>query len=62
MEATSGDFQRHFELLSDAALLEINRHDLVELAKQRYDEEVLRRGLGVTVTMRMHRSSQSEGR
>ncbi len=45
MEVTSEDFRRHFELLSDEALLETNRNDLVDLAKQSYDEEVLRRGL-----------------
>ena len=45
MEATPEDFRRHFELLSDEALLETNRNDLVELAKQSYDEEVQRRGL-----------------
>jgi hypothetical protein len=39
------DFRRHFELLSDAALLETNREDLVEIARGCYDEEVARRGL-----------------
>jgi hypothetical protein len=45
VEATPEDFRRHFELLSDEALLDTNRNDLVDLAKQSYDEEVLRRGL-----------------
>ncbi len=45
MEVTHEDFRRHFELLSDAALLETNRDELVEMAQQCYDEEVARRGL-----------------
>lgn len=45
MEISLDDFRRHFELLSDAALLETNREDLVEAARGCYDEEVARRGL-----------------
>lgn len=45
MEVTSADFRRHFEILSDAALLETNREDLVDIARQCFDEEVSRRGL-----------------
>ena len=45
MEVSADDFRRHFELLSDAALLETNREDLVEIARGCYDEEVERRGL-----------------
>lgn len=45
MEVTLDDFRRHFELLSDAALLDTDREDLVESARQCYDEEVARRGL-----------------
>ncbi|MGA2716913.1 MAG: hypothetical protein ABSG41_27820 [Bryobacteraceae bacterium] len=48
MEVTPADFRRHFELLSDAALLETNREDLVEMARECFDEEVSRRGLDVT--------------
>jgi hypothetical protein len=39
------DFRRHFEILSDQALLATSREDLVEGARACYDEEVLRRGL-----------------
>jgi hypothetical protein len=39
------DFRRHFELLSDEALLETSREDLVETARTCFDEEVSRRGL-----------------
>jgi hypothetical protein len=39
------DFRRHFEILSDKALMETNREDLVESAKTCFDEEVSRRGL-----------------
>ena len=45
MEVTPEDFRRHFELLSDAALLEINREDLVDIAKRCFDDEISRRGL-----------------
>src|SRR5580704_14687628 len=45
MEVSPDDFRRHFELLSDAALLETNREELVESARECFDEEVARRGL-----------------
>jgi hypothetical protein len=44
--ATPEDFQRHFEILSDDALLETNRDELVEMARDVYDEEIAKRGLG----------------
>ncbi len=46
MLATPEDFQRHFEILSDEALLETNRDELVEMAREVYDAEIARRGLG----------------
>ncbi len=46
MLATPEDFQRHFEILSDEALLETNRDELVEMAREVYDDEIARRGLG----------------
>lgn len=45
MEVSRDDFRKHFELLSDAALLETNRDELVAAARQCYDEEIARRGL-----------------
>jgi hypothetical protein len=45
MEVSLDDFRRHFELLSDEALLSTNREELVEGGRQCYDEEVARRGL-----------------
>jgi hypothetical protein len=45
VEVVPEDFRRHFELLSDAALLKINREDLVDVAKQCFDDEISRRGL-----------------
>jgi hypothetical protein len=39
------DFERHYAILSDDALLEINRDDLVEIAQDRLDRELARRGL-----------------
>ncbi len=49
MDVTRADYLRHFESLSDAALLETNRADLVELARTCYDEEVAKRGLSMDV-------------
>jgi len=46
MNASAEDFRRHFDLLSDAALLSTNRDDLTGVAQSCYDEEVARRGLG----------------
>lgn len=45
MEVTAADFRQHFELLSDEALLETNRDELVEVAQQCLAEEIARRGL-----------------
>ena len=50
METNLDDFRRHFELLSDEALLDTNRDDLVAAAQGCYDEEVTRRGLNVPET------------
>ena len=45
MDVTAEDFRRHYELLSDESLLEIDTGDLVELARTCHAEEVARRGL-----------------
>ncbi len=45
MEVSLEDFRRHFEILSDEALLATDREELVESARECYDEEVARRGL-----------------
>lgn len=45
MDVSLEDFRKHFELLSDDALLETNRDELVEAAQQCYDAEIARRGL-----------------
>jgi hypothetical protein len=39
------DFRRRYEELSDEALLELDRDDLVDLARDCYDAELARRGL-----------------
>jgi hypothetical protein len=44
MGASQSDFQKHFSGLSDAALLEVRRDDLVEAATVFYDREMDRRG------------------
>ncbi len=46
MEVKLEDFRRHFEILSDEALLATDRDDLVEMARECFDAEVSRRGLG----------------
>jgi len=45
VEISLEDFRRHFEILSDEALMETRREDLVETARVCFDEEVSRRGL-----------------
>lgn len=45
MNVTAQDFRQRFELLSDEALLEINKDELVEIARDCLDEEIARRGL-----------------
>jgi hypothetical protein len=47
VEVSLNDFQRHFEILSDEALLATDREELVEMARGCYDEEVSRRGLDI---------------
>ncbi len=45
MDVTAEDFRRHYGLLSDEALLEVDTGDLVQLARTCHAEEVARRGL-----------------
>jgi hypothetical protein len=45
VNVTAADFRKHFGFLSDDALLETNRTDLVDIARQCLDEEISRRGL-----------------
>ena len=45
MPIDPAEFRRHYASLSDEALLEINRDELVEAAQQCYDEELAGRGL-----------------
>ena len=47
MEGTLADFRQHYELLSDEALLETNPADLIDAARQCFEEEVARRGLSL---------------
>jgi hypothetical protein len=47
MSAAQSDFQKHFSELSDVALLEIKRDDLVDAAKLAYDQEIAHRDLTV---------------
>lgn len=45
MQIDPGDFKRHYALLSDDALLEIDRDELVEAARPYYDAELTERKL-----------------
>lgn len=45
MDVTAEDFRRHYESLSDEALLDIDTEELVELARNCHADEVARRGL-----------------
>ena len=45
MDITTEDFRRHFDFLSDEALLDTNREELTEVAQQCLDEEIAKRGL-----------------
>lgn len=45
VDVTAEDFRRHYEILSDEALLDIDTGELVELARTCLAEEVARRGL-----------------
>jgi hypothetical protein len=48
MQTSREDFMQHFSDLSDAALLEVSRDDLVQVARDCLDEEIARRGLNKT--------------
>ena len=45
MPIDPAEFRRHYASLSDEALLEINRDELVEAAQQCYDDELAGRGI-----------------
>jgi PhnB protein len=45
MKVSAEDFRRQFANLSDEALLDVDRRDLVEMARTCYDEELARRQL-----------------
>jgi len=47
MKVDAEDFRRVYEGMNDAALLQVKREDLVEVAQQCYDVELDRRGLTV---------------
>jgi hypothetical protein len=47
MSTLQSDFEKHFAGLSDVALLEVEREDLVAVAKAFYDQEIERRGIAL---------------
>ncbi len=50
MQIDPEDFKRHYALLSDDALLEIDRDELVDAARPYYDAELMARKLAPTET------------
>jgi hypothetical protein len=50
MQTSREDYVRHFSELSDEALLEVPREDLVQVARDCLDEEMARRGLAAEET------------
>lgn len=50
MDVNLDDFRRHYESLSDQALLDLKRDDLIETARDLYDQELAARGLTRPVT------------
>jgi hypothetical protein len=47
MKLDPAELRRQYDSLSDAALLSMNRGELVEMAQQIYDEELESRGIGL---------------
>lgn len=45
MQIDPEDFKRHYALLTDDALLEVNRDELVDMARTSYDAELAQRNL-----------------
>lgn len=47
MQIDAEDFKRHYAMLSDVALLEIDRDELVDVARACYDAELAERNLAI---------------
>ena len=47
MEIDPEEFRRHYDSLSDEALLEVDREELVPIARQCYDVELASRGIEI---------------
>ncbi len=45
MQIDPEEFRRHYDSLSDEALIEIDESELVDVARQCYEEELARRGI-----------------
>ena len=63
MKVSAEDFRRQYAGLSDEALLDVDRRDLVELARACYDEELARRQLKAysPATAKSEREPDDEG-
>jgi PhnB protein len=60
MKVSVEDVRRQYAELSDEALLDIDRQDLVDLARKCYDEELARRGLKTRSSARVVRREPEE--
>ena len=61
MQIDPEDFKRHYALLSDDALLEIERDELVDAARPYYDAELAERKLALPDTEQSAPSANSSG-
>jgi hypothetical protein len=60
VDVTARDFRRHFEALSDEALLAVDTSELVESACACHDEEIARRGLKSSAVVEESETSATE--
>jgi hypothetical protein len=61
MNVTAEDLRRHYDSLSDAALLAIQKSDLTDLARACYEEECERRGFGGPAAGAQTSAASAEG-
>ena len=61
MSASQSELHEHFSSLSDKALMEVHRDDLVDAAKAIYDQEMAERGLVAEDAEEPHAPELSSG-
>jgi len=60
MNADADDFRRHYNALSDEALLDLNPDDLTDIARQCYEVELFNRGLKRAAPSKLEESQPEE--